>query len=193
MLTETELHDVANAVDAMEPGPELDCCLLEQREEQISGLKSELADVSHNIVALDKNDISLADRRSAISKAIFRTCLQFRRLLQTPAQASHQEVIKFPKIDVPTFKGDTLEWQTLWEQFDDSVHSKPQLFDPIKLAYHRQVLKEGPARHVIEGLSGTANNYCEAVTMLQESYDRPRLLHQAHMDAVRNYVVSMTF
>ena len=29
-LIETKLRDVANAVEAMEPGPELDCCLLEQ-------------------------------------------------------------------------------------------------------------------------------------------------------------------
>ena len=41
--------------------------------------------------------------------------------------------------------------------------------------------KNGPARHAIEGLSGTVSNYCEAITLLQEHYDRPGLLHQAHV------------
>ena len=69
----------------------------------------------------------------------------------------------------------------LWELFDDSVQSKPQLSDPVKLAYLQQALKDGPARHVIEGLSETASNYREPITMLPECYNRPHLLHQVHV------------
>ena len=78
---EIELCDVSKAVEALKPGPELDCCLFEQQEEQISSLKNELADVSHNIATLDKDETGLEDRRSAISKAIFNTRLQIRWLL----------------------------------------------------------------------------------------------------------------
>ena len=53
-LIETELRDVSNAVEAIIPGPELDHCLLEQHQEQISGVKSEVADVLHNIPTLDR-------------------------------------------------------------------------------------------------------------------------------------------
>ena len=77
-----------------------------------------------------------------------------------------------------------MEWQLFWEQFDDSIHSKPQLSDPIKLAYLQQTLKDGIARHTNEGLSGTTSNYREAITVLPEHYNRPRLLHQAHMHAI---------
>ena len=38
VLIETEVCAVSNTVEAMEPGPELDHCLLEQHEEQISSL-----------------------------------------------------------------------------------------------------------------------------------------------------------
>ena len=62
VLIETELCHIANAIEAIERGPELDCCLLEQHEEQISGPKSELIDVSHNIATLDKNETDLEDR-----------------------------------------------------------------------------------------------------------------------------------
>ena len=61
---------------------------------------------------------------------------------------------------------DIMEWWTFWEQFDNSVHSKPQLLDPVKLASLRQALKDGPARHTIEGRSGTVSNYHEAITMM---------------------------
>ena len=77
-LIEPELCDVSNTVEAIKPGPELGRCLLEQHEEQISGVKSELADVAHNIATLDEDETGLEERRFVISKAIFNTCLQIR-------------------------------------------------------------------------------------------------------------------
>ena len=106
MLIETELFDISNTVEAMEPAPELYCCLLKQHEEQITGLKSEVADILHNIVTLNEDNTGVADRRFATSKAIFSTHLQIQRLLQAPSLASLQEAIKLLKIDVPTFKGE---------------------------------------------------------------------------------------
>ena len=70
------MRDVSNAVEAMKPGPQLDRCLLEQHEKQIRSLKSKLADVLHKIATLDEDDTGLADRRFAISTAIFNTYLQ---------------------------------------------------------------------------------------------------------------------
>ena len=104
-LIQTKMCVVSNAVEAIEPGPQLDHCLLEQHEEQISSLKSELADVLHNIATLDEDETGLEDRKSVISKVIFNMRLQIQRLLQAPAPAPLQEAIKLPKIDVPTFKG----------------------------------------------------------------------------------------
>ena len=172
-LIKTEMHDDANAIEAMKPGPELDHCLLKQNEEHINSLKSKLEDISHNIITLDDDDTGLADRRYTSLKAIFNMHHQIRWLLQACAPARFQEGIKLAKLDVPIFKGDVMEWQTFWEQFSDLVHSKPQLFNPVKLAYLQQALKDGPARRTIEGLSGLASNYHGAITMLQECYDRP--------------------
>ena len=42
----------------------------------------------------------------------------------------------------------------------------------------------GPARHVIEGLSGSGSDYAEAIECLQKRYDKPRVLHQAHVWAI---------
>ena len=111
-LLDTELRDIAGAVEAMEKGPELHRCLLEQHEEQISGLKSELTDVSRIIATLEEDKTGLKDRRTAISKAIFNTCLQIRQLLSdrpaTPLTKEAKIGIKLPKMNVPTFDGNIL-------------------------------------------------------------------------------------
>ena len=56
--------------------------------------------------------------------------------------------------------------------------------DVEKLAYLRDALKDGSAKLVIQGLLQAAGNYAEAIKCLQERYDRPRLIHQAHVRAI---------
>ena len=60
-----------------------------------------------------------------------------------------------------------------------AIHSKAKLKDAEKLAYLSDALKDGPARHVVKGLSQDAGYYKEAIGCLQRRYDRPRLIHQA--------------
>ena len=45
-------------------------------------------------------------------------------------------------------------------------------------------MKGGSARGTIEGLSRSGDNYKEAIECLKARYDRPRLIHQAHVKAV---------
>ena len=56
-----------------------------------------------------------------------------------------------------------------------SVRSKDQLSIAEKLAYPRHAVKDGPGKHVVVGLSGSGNNYAEAVECLRRLYDCPRL------------------
>ena len=81
--------------------------------------------------------------------------------------------VKLPKISIPLFDGNILNWGNFWEQFEVAIHSREQLMDAEKLVYLKDCLKEGPARHVIGGLSQTSENYKEAITCLQERYNRP--------------------
>ena len=48
--------------------------------------------------------------------------------------------IQLPRIKVPTFNGNLLNWRIFWEQFDSAIHSKPQLTDSYKLTYLREAL-----------------------------------------------------
>ena len=101
-------------------------------------------------------------------KAILKTSLQVCtcRQLQSLPPALPKDSTKLPKIDVPTFDGKVMNWHSFREQYEVSIHSKPQLTDPEKLAYFRQASKNGSTRQVVEGLSGTNNNYAEVMDCL---------------------------
>ena len=64
--------------------------------------------------------------------------------------------IKWPKLSIPKFDGEVLNWRTFWDQFQVSIHNKDQLSDGEKLAYMKDALKDGPAELVIQGLLLTA-------------------------------------
>ena len=89
--------------------------------------------------------------------------------------------MKLPKIDVPTFDGELLHWQTFWEQFSISIDKRSDITDTEKLVYLRHSLKDGAARNIIEGLSHSGDQYKEAIDSVKARYDRPRIIHQAHV------------
>ena len=73
----------------------------------------------------------------------------------------------------------------LWrEQFGVSIHSRPVLSDAEKLVYLKDALKDGPTEYVIQGLAQNAGTYDETIECLVNQYDRPRLIHQAHVRAI---------
>ena len=65
-----------------------------------------------------------------------------------------------------------------------AIHSKAQVEDIAKLAYLKDALKDGPARHAIESLTIDAKCYKEAIDCLQNCYDQPRVMHRAHTCAI---------
>ena len=103
------------------------------------------------------------------------------RNLQTSGWSHGFVGVQLPRIEVPTFDGNILNWQIFWEQFDSAIHNKSQLNDSDKLTYLRDALKDGPARYVIEGLTQMADSYQEAVRCLKDRYNRPRLIHHEHV------------
>ena len=178
------VRKVVNAVSAATDKTKVGCCLLEQYAEQSNGFKLELYNISLSILSMEGDVSGLSDHEARVSKAIFDVCLKIHRLLHTPVPAAHSDGIKLSKIDLPTFTGDLLNWRTFWEQYEVSIHSRIHLTDAEKLAYLRHSLKDGPALHVIEGVTGSGSEYGEAIKCLQKCYDKPRLLHLAHVKAI---------
>ena len=48
-----------------------------------------------------------------------------------------------PKLVIPTFDGNILNWRQFWEQFSVSVHDRINLSNAEKLVYLQQSIKEG--------------------------------------------------
>ncbi len=181
-----ELQHVLSTVDSAGSGAHADPCLLLQCEEQLAGIKTELANVSSGVLSLDGDHPGLSEQQAKLSKGLFDLGLKIKRLRmeKTSSPPAHKVGVKLPQLDVPTFDGNVTHWRSFWEQFVIAVHDRATLSKTEKLTYLRHALKEGSAKHVIEGLSGSSDQYDEAIDCLRKRFNRPRILHQAHVRAI---------
>ena len=140
-------------------------------------------------VELEEGD-DLYTHQVEVEKRVFDCSLKIKKLLQsqanltTSSSASSGRGVRLPKLDVPTFDGNILNWRTFWDQFLVSVHDRTNLSESKKLVYLQQALKEGSAKRAIEGLSRSGEHYSEAIKCLKSRYDCPRLTHQAHVKMI---------
>ena len=137
------------------------------------------------MLSSDKAEDEELSRQQIEFQKLFDCSLAVKRLLENRARptapTSSHEGVKLPKLDVPSFDGNILNWKTFWDQFCISVHNRSNLSDSEKLVYLLQSLKDGPAKRSIEGLSRSGECYAEATDCLKLRYDRPRLFHQKHV------------
>lgn len=178
-----ELQHVQSIVES---ATSTDACLLLQCEEQIAGIKAELANVSRDVLLLDDDDPGHSEQQANLNKGLFDLGLKIKRLRmeKTSSPPIDKVGVKLPKLDVPTFDGNVIHWKSFWEQFVIALHDRTTLSKAEKLTYPRHALKQGSAKHVIEGLSSSGDQYDEAIDCLQKRFDRPRLLRQAHVRAI---------
>ena len=105
---------------------------------------------------------------------------------ETVASAAVREnVIRLPRLNIPTFAGDALSWEPFWDSFDATVHSNSTLSAVQKLTYLRSQL-QGSAAQVISGLTLTSGNYEHSISLLKDRFGQPHNLKHAHMQALLN-------
>ena len=90
---------------------------------------------------------------------------------------------RLPKLSLPKFSGDILDWQTFWESFETTVHLNHNLTDIQKFCYLQSLL-ESSAANVIAGLSLTNMNYFKATAILRERFGQPHKMINAYMKAL---------
>ena len=189
---QARLGSITEDANALSADPE-EIHLVYTYQELVTELKTELSDIRRE--ALN----TTADTSEPITAAIlnldrdfFDLSVKIKKILHHPIAVPgsltpttfEPRGVKLPKIDVATFNGDLLDWRTFWEQFEISVHDRREVSNAEKLAYLRNALKDGHAKSVIEGLSQSGDQYEEAIASLKSRYDRPRLIHQAHVRKV---------
>ena len=86
---------------------------------------------------------------------------------------------RLPKLELPTFSGDPLNWQSFWDSFEAAVNSNPTLSPIYKFNYLKAQL-QGDAARVISGLPLTELNYTQSITLLKQCFGQPEKLINAH-------------
>ena len=110
-------------------------------QEQLQDFKGELEAVRQSVLSMSTSDAGdLAETISGLDKEIFDVSIQIKEFLyphkdsiappDTTPTTTHG--VRLPKLDVPTFDGDILNWSTFWEQFCIAVHDRTHLSDAEK-------------------------------------------------------------
>ena len=173
-------------------GPDMDVYTLRGEEERINRFQLKLEEITNDLLSVEDAD-GLDERTSHLEQLMHKLKIGVKRLAGSKEEKSslttsgvtEMSCVKLPRIETPSFDGNVLNWRLFWEQFNGAIHSKSHLSDSDKLTYLREALKNGPAKNVVVGLTQTSENYEEAIKCLKKRYDRPRVLHQAHVRKIQ--------
>ena len=134
--------------------------LLQDLEAQLKDAGAEDAESSH-----------IADLHRAIGLGK-RLLSGLREQAAAPAAPTSQHQASF-KIDfnLPKFSGDLLAWPEFWEIYEASVHEN-LAYSPVQKYLHLKQHLDGAAARAIQGLPLTAENYPEAVKILQDRFGK---------------------
>ena len=101
------------------------------------------------------------------------------------SMASQASVSRLPKLNLPSFSGDPLCWQTFWDSFSAAVDSSPALSGVQKFNYLRTLL-QGEAARAVAGFPLTDANYSHSVEILKERFGQTQKIVNAHMQSLLN-------
>ena len=104
-----------------------------------------------------------------------------------PPIQDHQQFsnTRLPKLTLPTFSGDPLNWLTFWDSFYMTIHANPNLSGIQKFSYLKVQL-QGDAARTIAGLPLTEANYTNSIALLEDRYGQRHKIVDAHMRALRD-------
>ena len=91
--------------------------------------------------------------------------------------------VKLPKIVLPRFSGNVMQWPSFWDSYNSSIHRNETLSEVDKFNYLRSLL-ERTAYEAISGLTLSAVNYQEAIEILQKRFGDKRMIVAKHMETL---------
>ena len=104
--------------------------------------------------------------------------------VSTPSvNAQSTRRVNLPKLQLPTFEGQVLNFSTFHDAFCAAIHNDVNLTNLQKFQYLRAYLK-GEALRLVDGLTLTDANYDEAMSLLETRYGQPHKLITAYTKAL---------
>ena len=101
----------------------------------------------------------------------------------TTSPGSRLSNVKLPKLDLPTFSGNYLEWTSFSDLFKGAVTDNTQITDSQKLQYLKASVK-GDAAQLLASITITDTNFQIASDILNNRYENKRLIIRAHIQAI---------
>lgn len=98
------------------------------------------------------------------------------------SKSSAMKNVRLPKLELPTFSGNVVEWKSFWDQYKVTVHES-DLPGVNKFTYLKSLLK-GEAKSCIDGLSVTEGHYLTACQLLEERFGKPDRIIFAHIQGL---------
>jgi len=104
----------------------------------------------------------------------------------TAVSTASYPTTRLQKLNIPTFSGNPLTWQSFWDCFNSAVNSNGLLINVQKLSYLRAQAAQlqEDASKVVAGFPLTNASYTESVTLLKSRFGLPHKLIAAHMQAL---------
>lgn len=169
------LHSLEGVLDSMDS--KLEC--LQQLDAQI-----------HQLTPLDELEAAIIEADDYTEDHKGQVRRQKRFFKEANKQDSKESKTKssgkkvhLPKLNLPKFSGDTLQYISFREMFDAAIHNDNQLDRVEKFQYLKGVL-EGEAAAAVAGLPLTSNNYDEALGIIHKRYGQPHKIIHRYMRAL---------
>lgn len=159
---------------------------IEQFERQQQEVLSVMVD-SELQNEFDKVDILLTDEMEELCGRIRMVAEAIKTTSETNKNACQERLVQsgtniaLPKIELPKFDGDVVQWCSFRDMFLSLVHNNQNISDIERFHFFKSCLS-GPALAVIKSIPLTADNYSIAWNALQKSFENNRLLATAHID-----------
>ncbi|GFO37593.1 gypsy retrotransposon integrase-like protein 1 [Plakobranchus ocellatus] len=99
--------------------------------------------------------------------------------------------VNLPRLHLPKFGGDILEFQEFWDQFTAIIDNREEISDVNKFSYLQSLLL-GNARSCLQGLALTAVNYDTAKEILLRRFGRTEKVIVAHIQKLLNISAKAT-
>jgi len=100
-----------------------------------------------------------------------------------PVEHPHESITRLPKLYLPQFAGNPLNWQPFWDCFKPAVDSNKSLTAVQKLTYLCAQL-QGEASRIIAEFQLTDTSYADSVKLLKDRFGQSYKQIDAHMQVL---------
>ena len=158
-------------------------------ESRLNDLRSVLRQSSisrDNNVYSNMKTIQSQIMRLSITKDMGETLSNSDKLCQSRCSHVHSDSNHYhlPKIELPKFYGDPLNWASFWQNFEASVHTNKSLREEDKLTYLRAAIKDKRVSDILNSTMAAPGEYDQLITDLKQRYDQRRQIHETHVMAI---------